>query len=59
MAHGSQLSRRTTETTFMTESPDHPSPTSWVLVALAWLAVGLPLLWGIWVTFRKAIPLFQ
>jgi MFS family permease len=28
-------------------------------VALAWLAVGLPLLWGIWTTLTKALPLFR
>jgi predicted signal transduction protein with EAL and GGDEF domain len=37
----------------------HPSPASWVGVALAWLAVGIPLLWGIVTTFRKALPLFR
>jgi hypothetical protein len=32
---------------------------SWVLVGLAWLAVGVPLLWGIWTTLKKAIVLFR
>jgi hypothetical protein len=32
---------------------------SWVLVALAWLAVGVPLLWGIWTTLEKAVVLFR
>lgn len=36
-----------------------PSPGSWALVALAWLAVGLPLLWGIWTTLKKAVVLFR
>jgi hypothetical protein len=26
-------------------------------VALAWLAVGLPLLWGVWTTLTRALPL--
>ncbi|GGB33340.1 MFS transporter [Tistrella bauzanensis] len=26
---------------------------------LAWLAVGLPILWGIWITFNKALVLFH
>jgi MFS family permease len=26
---------------------------------LAWLVVGLPILWGVWITFRSAIVLFQ
>ena len=36
-----------------------PSARSWILVGLAWLAVGVPLLWGIWTTLKKAIVLFQ
>ncbi|WP_420963016.1 OFA family MFS transporter [Brucella sp. IR073] len=27
--------------------------------ALAWAAVGIPILWGVWVTFQKSIVLFQ
>jgi hypothetical protein len=33
--------------------------TSWVLVALAWLLVGIPLAWGIYRTLRSAIVLFR
>lgn len=29
------------------------------LVALAWIAVGIPLAWGIWITLTKALPLFR
>lgn len=29
------------------------------LVALAWIAVGIPLAWGIWITLAKALPLFR
>lgn len=36
-----------------------PKPGSWVLVAVAWLLVGVPLLWGIWTTLKKAIVLFR
>lgn len=36
-----------------------PSAQSWILVGLAWVAVGVPLLWGIWTTLKKAIVLFQ
>jgi hypothetical protein len=32
---------------------------SWLLAALAWLAVGVPLLWGIWTTLKKAAVLFR
>jgi MFS family permease len=28
-------------------------------VALAWVAVGVPMLWGIWTTLTKALPLFR
>jgi hypothetical protein len=28
------------------------------LVAAAWLAVGIPLLWGVWITLQKAAILF-
>ncbi|PRD42823.1 MFS transporter [Phyllobacterium phragmitis] len=27
--------------------------------ALAWAAVGIPILWGVWITFQKTIVLFQ
>lgn len=36
-----------------------PASGSWASVALAWLAVGLPLLWGIWTTLQKAAVLFR
>jgi hypothetical protein len=32
---------------------------SWGLVALAWILVGVPLLWGIWNTLLKAAALFH
>ena len=30
-----------------------------VKVALAWLAVGIPMAWGVWTTLAKALPLFR
>jgi len=36
-----------------------PQPGRWPLVILAWLAVGVPLLWGVWMTLRKAALLFK
>jgi hypothetical protein len=44
----------------MTDSTE-PPPTafSWVQVGLGWLLVGVPLLWGIIITFRKAALLFR
>jgi hypothetical protein len=36
-----------------------PSPGSWVLVAISWALVGIPLLWGIWTTLAKSAVLFR
>lgn len=35
------------------------SGNGWAIVALAWLPVTLPLLWGIWQTVKKAAVLFR
>jgi hypothetical protein len=35
------------------------SGSRWGLVALAWVLVGVPLLWGVWNTLLKAAALFQ
>ncbi len=43
----------------MPEGTERPGGTSWVVVVAAWLAVGLPLLWGVVTTIRKAAPLFR
>jgi hypothetical protein len=45
----------------MTAEPTEPPPSllSWIQVALGWLLVGVPLLWGIFITFRKAALLFR
>jgi hypothetical protein len=40
------------------QSAEHPSPASWGAVIVAWVLVGVPLLWGIVITFRKAALLF-
>lgn len=37
----------------------HPSGASWLLVAVAWVVVGVPLAWGIWKTLQKAAVLFN
>jgi hypothetical protein len=40
--------------------PDAPSgDSSWVQIAIAWILVGLPLLWGIFNTIKKALALFR
>jgi hypothetical protein len=31
----------------------------WGLVVTAWLLVGIPLLWGVWMTLQKAAALFR
>jgi hypothetical protein len=33
--------------------------TSAFLVIGAWIAVGIPMLWGVWMTLRKAALLFR
>ena len=40
------------------EAP-RPSSASWVMVAVAWTLVGVPLLWGVYSTFKKALVLFR
>lgn len=42
-----------------TELDAAPTTASWILVAVAWTLVGIPLLWGIYITFKKAVVLFQ
>ncbi|HKW40775.1 MAG TPA: hypothetical protein VJN39_05960 [Gemmatimonadales bacterium] len=39
--------------------PIRPSPMSWVLVAIAWTLVGIPLAWGIYRTLQTAVKLFR
>ncbi|HWA16654.1 MAG TPA: hypothetical protein VG817_09480 [Gemmatimonadales bacterium] len=43
------------------ESATEPAPSSasWVAVAIGWALVGIPLLWGVYNTFKKAIVLFE
>ena len=45
----------------MSYPPTVPPPrkTIWVLVAIAWSLVGIPLAWGIFRTLQSAIVLFQ
>lgn len=42
-----------------TQDAERPSGLSWVLVAIAWTLVGVPLSWGIWRTLENAAPLFR
>jgi hypothetical protein len=41
------------------EEQETPSSGSWVLVGIAWVLVGVPLLWGISTTLAKAAILFR
>jgi hypothetical protein len=43
----------------MTGPRPEPSGGNWGVVALAWVLVGVPLLWGVWNTLLKAAALFQ
>jgi MFS family permease len=36
----------------------HPAPSTWRLVAVAWLLVGVPMLWAVWRTLGAAAALF-
>ncbi len=36
-----------------------PSPKSWLLVAVTWTLVAVPLLWALWKTLQKAAVLFR
>jgi hypothetical protein len=38
--------------------PTQPSSSSWVLVAVAWTLVGIPLAWGIYRTLQTAVKIF-
>ncbi|HXE56596.1 MAG TPA: hypothetical protein VNK43_01230 [Gemmatimonadales bacterium] len=40
------------------EAP-RPSRASWVLVVVAWILVGVPLLWGVYTTLQKAAVLLR
>ena len=41
------------------EPPSAGGSGQWGLVAVAWLLVGVPLLWGVWNTLLKAAALFH
>jgi hypothetical protein len=41
------------------DSSFQPPAGQWALVAVAWLLVGAPLLWGVWNTLLKAAALFH
>jgi predicted signal transduction protein with EAL and GGDEF domain len=43
----------------MTNSSTRSSTDTRLALVLSWLAVGVPLLWGIAQTVRKALPLFS
>jgi hypothetical protein len=43
----------------MPTAPIKPSPLGWVLVAVAWTLVGIPLAWGIYRTLQTAVKLFR
>jgi hypothetical protein len=41
------------------DGSSEPKPGQWLLVILAWILVGVPLLWGVFTTLRKAALLFK
>jgi len=42
-----------------TERPEAGGTGPWAAVLVAWLLVGIPLLWGVWNTLVKASALFK
>jgi len=42
-----------------TAAAQQTSGSSAILVAVCWLAVGIPMAWGVWITLRKAAVLFN
>jgi hypothetical protein len=49
------MERRVTKET----QPGAERAGQWGVVALAWVLVGVPLLWGVWNTLLKAAALFR
>jgi hypothetical protein len=49
------MERRVTKET----PPGAEGASQWAVVALAWVLVGVPLLWGVWNTLLKAAALFR
>jgi hypothetical protein len=47
-----------TTTTTNDQSRSEGAPSSPMVLVLAWAAVGVPLLWGVLQTLRKALALF-
>lgn len=43
----------------MSNETEVPRDEQTALVIVSWLAVGLPLAWGIWQTIKKALLLFS
>jgi hypothetical protein len=38
---------------------DAQQGSSFAAIAIAWLVVGVPLLWGVWETVKKSLALFR
>jgi MFS family permease len=62
LAHEANASNKMKARSQMAKEPQNhkrPSRLSWVLVGIAWMLVGVPLLWGILITLEKAVVLFR
>ena len=60
LAEEKRLAHEKSLTTAVTEAATgSPPAASAVRVALAWLAVGLPLAYGVWITLQKSAVLFR
>jgi hypothetical protein len=59
LAHEKQLAHERSLASATTGGGDSQSSSNPVIAPLAWLAVGLPLAYGIWVTLQKSAVLFK
>jgi MFS family permease len=59
LAHERALLSKDEELTLASVGGGAVAVSSPAIVALAWMAVGLPLLWGVWKTLQKAFVLFS
>jgi MFS family permease len=54
-----KLAHEAAKTATTSRATINDKPTSPVVVAIAWVLVGVPILWGVWITLQKAWVLFE
>jgi MFS family permease len=53
-----KLAHEAAKTATATRTSMDDTPTSPIVVAIAWTLVGIPIIWGVWITLQKAWVLF-